>query len=175
MNSIRMRAAGVAALIFLTMPHPSMAAVEPGVEYPAGTKIDTPGTGVEFTIPAGWSGILPKGGTFFVLGSPEQQAYIFVMVENKTIEEAQGMLAQPLPLGNGLMLQPTSDIQRQGKTLFASYEVTGTDEPMTGYIQTWIGDGGLGVSYIAISAPDTATAVQDVLHKLSEETVLEQP
>lgn len=175
MISTSLRMAGGAVLFALVSLRPSIAAVEPGVEYPAGTMIDTPGTGVEFTIPQGWSGILPQGGTFFVLGSPEQRAYIFVMTGTKTVDEAKEMMARPLPLGNGLILQPAGKLHLEGEeTLSGNYTVEGAKQPLTGYVWTRVSDG-IGVTYVAISAPDTAAGVQDVVQKLSQETVLEQP
>lgn len=175
MNLNGMRLAAVAASLSLTITHVASAAIEPGVEYPAGTKVETPGTEVSFTIPEGWHGILPKGGTFFVLGSQAQQAYIFVMAKKETLAETRKTLEKSLPLGNGLVLQPTGKIQSDARTFSGNYSVTGSERPLTGYVHTRVGTGDIGVTYVAISAPETASDVQDVVHKLSEETTLGQP
>jgi hypothetical protein len=173
-NSIGLRTVGTAALLALIIGQSVWAAVEPGVEYAAGTRVDTPGTGVEFTIPQGWTGILPKGGTFFVLGSPTQKAYIFIIVEDKTLNETKEMMSKPLSLGNGLSLTPVGEIQSQGSALIGNYAVAGAKEPMAGYVEARITEGGKSVTHVAISSPETATGVQQVVHKLSEETVLEK-
>ncbi|MDQ3731574.1 MAG: hypothetical protein M3329_06425 [Pseudomonadota bacterium] len=171
---ITLRAAGLAAVLVLMMAQPVSAAVEPGVEYPAGTKIDTPGAGVSFIIPKGWSGMLPKGRTFFVLGSPAQKAYIYVLVDKMTMAEAQENMTTPVALGNGLRLQLASDIRQQGKVLAADYSVEGGEDPIAGYIETLVGEGGLGVGYLAVSSPDTISGVQHVVHQLIQGTTLDE-
>jgi hypothetical protein len=175
MSSMRTRMVGIIALLAFLIVETSPAAVKPGVKYPAGTKIDTPGTGVEFTIPQGWNGLLPHGGTAFVLGSPKRQAFIFVTVEKESIGQALDAMIQPPPASNGVMLKLTGEIQREGKTLFASYEVAGFDQPVAGYVLKRVRKGNIGVTYVAISSPETATGVQEVVHALSDETSLEKP
>jgi hypothetical protein len=171
---IILRAAALAVMLVLMMTQSASAAVEPGVEYPAGTKIDTPGAGVSFTIPKGWSGILPKGRTFFVLGSPAHKAYIYVLVESMNMAEAEENMTAPVSLGNGLSLQLASDIRQEGRVLSADYSVEGGEERIAGYIETLVGQGGLGVGYLAVSSPDTISGVQDVVHRLIQSTTLDE-
>jgi hypothetical protein len=165
----------MAALLSLCILHTAAATVQPGVTYPAGTRIDTPGTGVSFTIPKGWSGILPRGHTFFVMGSQPQKAYIFVLVEKKTVAQARAMMTDPVPLGGGLTLQPDGELVQQGTRLTGRYSVAGSREPMVGYVETHVSKRDLGVSYLAISAPKTADGVQKVVQALAEDTALESP
>jgi hypothetical protein len=160
-------------MLALTIMQSSAATVEPGVEYPAGTKVDTPGAGVEFTIPEGWTGVLPKGGEFFVLGSPTQKAYIFVIVEDKSMYEAKEAMRKPMSLGNGLSLMPLGDVQTEGGLLKGNYAVAGGKDPLKGYVEARI-EGAKSITHVAISAPETATGVQKVVHKLIEATVLEK-
>jgi hypothetical protein len=169
------RIAVAAALFSLAILRTTSAAIEPDVEYPAGTKVETPGTEVSFTIPEGWNGILPKGSAFFVLGSRAQKAYIFVMAKKETIAEAKKTLEKSLPLGNGIVLQPTGKTQSNGRTFSGNYSVTGAEQPLTGYVHARVGEGDIGVTYVAISAPETASRVQDIVLKLSEDTLLGQP
>lgn len=173
-SAISLRAAGLVAMFILAMMQPALAAVQPGVEYPAGTKIDTPGAGVSFTIPNGWSGILPKGRTFFVLGSPAQKAYIYVLVDTMTMAKAEENMTTPVALGNGLNLQLASDIRQEGRVLAANYSVEGGNEPIVGYIETLVGKDGLGVGYLAVSSPNTISGVQDVVHRLIQSTTLDK-
>jgi hypothetical protein len=174
-NATRLRAAGLAAILALMLAEAASAAVKPGVEYPAGTQVDTPGTGASFVIPEGWSGILPQGGTYFVLGSPAQKSYIFVLVQQMTMADAERNMTTPLSIGHGFTLVPTGDLQREGQVLSGRYSVEGGKEPMAGYIETLVDKGGLGVGYVAVSAPETASGVQKVVHQLVEETTLDQP
>lgn len=171
---LAMRTAVLAAVFALIILQPASAAVKPGVTYPGGTKVETPGAGISFTIPTGWSGMLPSGATFFVMGSKAQKSYIFVLVDKMTAAEALKNMTSPLPMGNGLTLQPAGKIRRDGETLVGDYIVEGAKEPLKGYIQTLVGDGGVGVGYVAISAPETVMDVQEVVHKLIEETTLDK-
>jgi len=174
MISIAMRMAGLAALLALTNAQATTAKlVAPEVEYPGGTRVEPPGHGVSFTIPEGWNGMLPKGVAFFVMGSQAQKAYVFALTDKLTQEKALSNMQQPLELGNGLTLQLQGKVQQQKDTLTANYDVVGTDNPLTGYVETLVGKGGTGVSFVAISAPETADGVVDVVHALIEDTSLQ--
>lgn len=173
MISIAMRMATLAALLALTTAQAAIAElVAPDVEYPGGTRVEPPGQDVSFTIPKGWSGMLPRGVTFFVMGSQAQKAYVFAIIDKLTQEKAIANMQKPLELGNGLTLQLQGDVHQQEHTLTGNYDVVGTDSPLTGYVETLVGKGGTGVSYVAISAPETAAGVVDVVHTLVEDTAL---
>ncbi|MGH8502434.1 MAG: hypothetical protein ACREVE_08160 [Gammaproteobacteria bacterium] len=173
MISIAARTTGLAALLALTMTQVARAEpVQPGVEYPGGTKVEPPGQEVSFTIPEGWKGILPQGATFFVMGSEAQKSYVFVIVDKLTQEKAMANMKKPLELGNGLTLQLNGNVQQQEDTLTGSYDVVGAGKPLKGYVETLVGKRGTGVSYVAIGAPETAASVVDVVHTLVENTAL---
>lgn len=147
--------------------------VQPGVEYPGGTEVEPPGRLVTFTIPEGWNGILPEGASFFVMGSEAQKSFVFVIVDKLTQEKAMANMKKPLELGNGMMLRLNGNVQQQEKTLTGNYDVVGADSPLKGYVETLVGERGTGVSYVAISAPETADGVVDVVHALVEDTALQ--
>jgi hypothetical protein len=174
MKLIRTKVAVLAALFALTILQPTSATMKPGVQYPEGTTVSTPGAGATFTIPKGWSGMLPSGTTFFVMGSPAKKSYIFVQVERMTASEAVENMTKPIALGGGMSLIPVGKIRIENKTLIGDYSVEGGKEPLKGYIEARRSDGGLAVRYIAISAPETAAGVRDVVHKLIEETTLDK-
>ncbi len=175
MRSIITRVAGgLAAVVALIVLQPASPAVKPGVEYPGGTRVDTPGTGASFTIPDGYTGILPHGATFFVMGSKANKSYIFMQVDQMTAEDALANMANPIPLGNGLTLVPTGKIRKDGQMLVSDYSVEGSQQPLKGYIEARVSGGGLGVRYIAISAPETAMHVHHIVHNLIQDTKLDK-
>lgn len=174
MNLLRAPLTALAGFLALLMSHAAMAEpVQPGVEYPGGTEVEPPGRLVTFTIPDGWKGILPEGATFFVMGSEAQKSYVFVIVDKLTQEKAMANMKKPLDMGNGLSLRLIGDLEQQEKTLTGNYEVVGAESPLKGYVETLVGERGTGVSYVAISAPETADSVQKVVHTLIEDTALQ--
>lgn len=174
MNPVRVPLTALAGFLALLISNTAMAEpVQPGVEYPGGTKVEPPGRQVSFTIPQGWKGILPQGATFFVMGSEAQKSYVFVIVDDLTQEKAMANMKKPLELGNGLELRLNGNVQQQEKTLTGNYDVVGANSPLKGYVETLVGGEGTGVSYVAISAPETAAGVVDVVHSLVEDTALQ--
>ncbi|HEX2237649.1 MAG TPA: hypothetical protein VHJ19_04675 [Gammaproteobacteria bacterium] len=175
MRSIIARVAGMAAVVVLMVLQSASAVVmKPGVEYSEGTRVDTPGTGASFIIPDSYTGILPHGATFFVMGSKVQKSYIFVQVDQMNAADALENMGNPYPLGHGMTLMPTGKIRKIDQMLVAHYSVEGSPQPLKGYIEARISDGGLSIRYIAISAPETATHVHGVVHNLIQDTELDK-
>ena len=106
-NNRKRRAPGIlaAALILSCTASAAGTELEIGKTYQGGTLIEAKTYGLSFTVPEGWSGLLPPGGTFFAM-TPDNRTFVFATAESGSVQEAQGSLGQPLPLGNGIQLQP---------------------------------------------------------------------
>ena len=102
--------------------------LEIGKTYEGGERIEAKAYGLSFTVPEGWSGLLPPGGTFFAM-TPDNRTFVFATAEPGSAQDAQGSLSQPLPLGNGIKLQPIGGPRIEGEGFAIDYSVLGASEP----------------------------------------------
>lgn len=126
------------------------ASLIPGQHYRGGEYVVEASLGIGFTIPPGWSGLLPQGSEFFLMAPADQAGTIFVGADELSLAEARRSMSQELPLGEGITLHPASELRQDGRRLSASYRVSGTAQPLISRATTVLGERGLGIYFIAV-------------------------
>lgn len=124
--------------------------LEIGKTYTGNTLIEAKAYGLEFTVPEGWSGLLPPGGTFFAM-TPDNKTFVFATAESGSAKEAQGSLSQQLPLGNGITLQPIGAPRIQGDGFAIDYNVLGAPEPFGSEGRAIVSDAGVIAGFIGVA------------------------
>lgn len=132
--------------------------LEVGKTYQGGTLIEAKAYGLSFTVPEGWSGLLPPGGTFFAM-TPDNRTFVYATAEPGSVQEAQGALGQPLPLGNGVKLQPIGSARPKGDGFAIDYNVLGAPEPHGGEGRAIVSETGVVAGFIGVAPQD---AVDDM-------------
>lgn len=127
--------------------------LEVGKTYTGKTLIESKAYGLAFTVPEGWSGMLPPGGTFFAM-TPDNKTFVFATAEPGSVNEAQRSLAQPLPLGNGITLQPMGAPRVDGDSFVIDYNVLGAPEPFGSEGRAVVSETGVIAGFIGV-APQT--------------------
>lgn len=136
--------------------------LEIGKTYQGGTLIEAKAYGMSFTVPEGWSGLLPPGGTFFAM-TPDNRTFVFATAEPGSVQEAQGSLSQPLPLGNGIKLQPIGSPRTEGNGFAIGYAVQGAPEPLGSEGRAVVGDNGVIAGFIGVAPKDAVEAMLTTL------------
>lgn len=140
--------------------------LEIGKTYTGGTLIEAKAYGLSFTVPEGWSGLLPPGGTFFAM-TPDNRTFVFATAEPGSIQEAQGSLGQPLPLGNGVKLQPIGAPRAEGDGFTIEYNVFGASEPSGGEGRAIVSETGVIAGFIGVSPQDAVDTMRATLDDLT--------
>lgn len=140
--------------------------LEIGKTYEGGTLIEAKAYGMTFTVPDGWSGLLPPGGTFFAM-TPDNRTFVFATAEPGSVQEAQGSLSQPLPLGNGINLQPIGSPRAEGNGFAIGYSVQGAPEPLGGEGRAVVGDNGVIAGFIGVAPKDGFEAMLTTLDNVT--------
>jgi hypothetical protein len=126
--------------------------IRPGVEYRGPKSLGAAELGVQFTLPKGWTGGLPPGAELFLIGSDGQQGRLLLLADELGMAEAKAQMSAPIEPGDGMVLTPLAPPQVKGRTLTADYRVSGTPQPLSGYVHTVIGKHGVGVAIIAVAS-----------------------
>lgn len=161
----------------LLVPASGAVAVElsPGVEYTGEVTLESAQHGVSFVLPAGWIGVLPPDGEYFVMRSQAFEAYILAGIEQMTIAEARRKMSQPIDVGDGVVLHPRGQVRARGSVLNAEYTIDGSSIPLVGRVRAVVGDHGWGAYFIAASGPPDAARLDVVIEGLSRSLTLRAP
>jgi len=142
--------------------------IEPGRIYAAGELVSDPELGLKLTIPAGWRGALAPDGESLRLQPEAGNGHIVVLADEMTEAEARQQLAQPVDLGDGIVLSPAGAAQEIATGhLSAAYKVGGAPSEFVGTVDVRLTQSGLGVAFILLSPPAEADAQRDALRELA--------
>ncbi len=148
--------------------------LEIGKTYQGGTLIEAKAYGMSFTVPEGWSGLLPPGGTFFAM-TPDNRTFVFATAEPGSVQDAQGSLTQPLPLGNGIKLQPIGSPRVEGNGFAIGYSVQGAPEPHGSEGRAVVGDNGVIAGFIGVAPKGAVEAMRSTLDDVTAGVGFEDP
>ncbi len=163
------------AVVALAATH-AAAQIEPGRIYTGGQQISDPETGLRLTLPDGWRGRLSPDGLSFLLESEEGGGYIVVLGDELTEAEARTQMAQPLDLGDGIVLTPAGPIQDVAAGhLSARYSVSGPPSEFVGTVDVRLTQSGLGVAFILLSPPPAAEVQREAMREFAFSLGVEAP
>jgi len=136
---------------------PAAGQIEQGRIYGGGETISDTASGLTLTLPDGWRGALSPDGESFVMESVTGGGYLLVIGDELDEAAARTQLAEPVDLGNGVVLTLDSEIREiaQGH-LSAQYRVAGAPAELEGTIDVRLTQSGLGVAFVLLSPPSSA-------------------
>jgi hypothetical protein len=150
--------------------------IQQGQQYAAGTLLESSQAGIALTVPAGWVAGWPQGSSMLVLARTDNQGSIFIYVDEFTASSAAQLMAQPVPLGNGVILSPKSaPATAADGSLSAEYTVSGTPQGLRGRIVTRIGTHGIGAAFIVVATASAYDGVQGTANSLAGSVRFSQP
>jgi hypothetical protein len=164
-------------LLFVVFSAPAPAAeIRQGQQYAGGTLLESSDAGIALRVPEGWHAAWPAGSEMLILAIPDGTGYIFVHVAEMNEGGATELMAQPVPLGDGIVLQPASSAGKDADGLIsARYRVTGAPQPWTAQIKTRIGPHGVGAAFVTLGEPEKFDAIATTARALALATQFDKP
>lgn len=146
------RLACCSLLVVALTASPAASQIEPGRVYNGGDQIRDPDSGLTLTLPDGWRGALAPDGASFQMEPLTADAFLVVIADLLTEEEARSQMTQPVPLGNGVVLTPAGEIREIAERhLSASYAVSGAPAELQGTVDVRLTQDGLGVAFVLLT------------------------
>lgn len=106
----------------LGLAEETVAEWEPGKLYRAGVRVSDPATGGSFVIPSEWEGRVPPGSDALLLGSERHAGVGVVALMARTDRaELKQKLSEPQDFGGEVILQLSSPLEEDDRTIRASY------------------------------------------------------
>lgn len=150
--------------------------IRQGQQYAGGTLLESAEAGVALQVPQSWQGAWPAGSGMLVLAAEDGTGYIFVHVAEMHEGGATELMSQPVPLGDGIVLQPQSTAAKDTDGLIsAPYRVTGTPQPWTAEIKTRIGPHGIGAAFVTLGRPADFESIATIARTLALTTEFTEP
>jgi len=142
--------------------------VQQGQLYTEGVYIESSQLGLGFTIPMRWQGVWPQGSDFFVLSRGDEQASMFLYIEQLSIADLKQVMAQVIPLDASLQLYPSSSLSMVDDLLVADYRVTPPQNDLSAHIDARVGENGLAVAVIVIAKQEVISRVNKTARKFAK-------
>jgi len=137
-----------------------------GVKYSENTSLLFDESGVSLTVPANYQGQTINDDTF-QLTSLDQSSTMLIQPHDQNVNTSVQDMSTTIDLGNGLYLQPLTEVSSDGDTLSARYEVYGSNEPSTAILLKKFRNETLGVFILAITQ---STNIENLVTSINELT-----
>jgi hypothetical protein len=146
--------------------------IEEGANYPGGTTLGVDVVGLQFRVPAGWSGQIQ--GEFFVMQEADGEGIIVLGTAELTLAEGEQLARESIDLGEGVVAIPATVPDVSGRTIRVGYDLRGNGlAERAGEPNDWdgvgvisIGDYGIGAVVLGLAPASSLSAVSTVLDSL---------
>jgi len=125
--------------------------------FESNTRIKLSSIGLMLTIPQEWKGNF-SDQIFFMEAA--NIGKIIIAPHDMNEEESRQAMSNTIDFGNGLFLQPNSQVNQQGNILSAEYEVLGAEQPSVGYVVKVTANNGNGYVVVAMAQQDQLAALK---------------
>jgi len=133
--------------------------------FEGNTRLKVSSKGMAFTIPQGWRGGVSENS---IALENTDVGYIVVVVDDDSEQQSRTIMSNTMDMGDGIFLQPNSQVSKQGNILFAEYEVYGTGKPTVGYVIKWFGDNGKGFAIIGVGLTNKKADLKSAVNAMSD-------
>ncbi|MGI9450866.1 MAG: hypothetical protein ACR2QH_09580, partial [Geminicoccaceae bacterium] len=99
---------------------------------------------------------------------PDNRTFVFATAEPGSVKEAQGSLSQPLPLGNGITLQPIGAPRVQEEGFVIDYNVLGAPEPLGSEGRAIVSETGVIAGFIGVAPQSGIDDMRRILDVITE-------
>ena len=148
----------------------SVAEWEPGKLYRAGVRVSDPTTGGSFVIPSDWEGRIPPGSDALLLGSDRHAGVgVVALMMGMDRSELKLKLAEPQDFGGEVILQLSSPIEEDDRTIRASY----LHGNVVGRACAVMGPEGRAIVFFLAGPTGDATLYERLLQELASSTTFE--
>lgn len=131
--------------------------------YSAHTLVESSPLGVAFTIPEGWIGMWPSGTETFVLETLQQDLTLILVFDTFSQSNIVEMMAEPIPLGEGIYLMPNATPTNQATHYENSYDVQGAGQLLDAFIAARTIRDGLSLASMLLGSTLTDKAIQQTV------------
>ncbi len=142
-------------MLSLFVAAPVSATAETLVEnkvYAGPVALEVPIHNVKVKLPGGFKGALPAGAEAFVMERADgSDGKIFVLIMKSTKAELESTLQGPLPMGQGIVLQPTAKLQNNKGLYTRSYNFPQAEGYNASVTARMVGDRAIGAVVMAPS------------------------
>lgn len=142
--------------------------VQPGQQYPAGTRVQFSVAKASFVIPNDWLGGLAPDGNAFMMGSNTKPGLLLATADLATsVEKLKKELSGPVPLDVQTVLTPKGPATVEGKTIRQTFTSQYGEQVFAGFAEAKVFPSGIGVGFFAVGPKAQAAYYKKLVGQLS--------
>lgn len=134
--------------------------------YQGKVALEVPAFGLGFEVPAGFTGVLPAGATWFHIGRDNEEGRVFLYADRVSKAEMRVVMGQPFPVADLAVLTPTSAVIEENGALVGDYQVRG-EAGYVGYAHVVTAPSGLSVALVAVAPSARIGAYKQLAKKIA--------
>lgn len=139
----------------------------PNKRYMGKAAVEVPAFGLGFEVPAGFTGVLPAGSTWFHVGRDNEEGRVFLYADRVSKAEMRVLMSQPFPVADLVVLKPSSPVREDKGALVGDYQVQG-EAGYTGYAHVVTAPSGLSVALVAVAPSARMGTYQELAKSLAK-------
>lgn len=155
--------------------------VQEGVNYPGSTILGVDEVGLQFRVPADWSGQIR--GEFFVMQEADGEGIIVLGTAELTLAEGEQLAKESIDVGAGVVAIPSTAPDISGRTIHVDYDLRGNGlAERAGDPNDWDGVGvisiggyGIGAVVLGLAPAPRLSAISTVVDGLVASLVFVEP
>ena len=150
--------------------------IQPGVQYPGGSRVKSSSLGVSFVIPEAWfGGILANNNTFTLVSNTQPGMVTAVSEYVRNIQTAARMLSEPLPLDENNHLFPSEAPKVEGNELRQAFQGQVEGKAAVGVARGLVHDTGVGIVFVGIGLAAQADLYRGLIDELAKSVEFTTP
>ncbi len=140
--------------------------------FESNTRIKISSIGLTLTVPQGWRGSMSDE---VFLMETDNIGSIVITSDNSNEEESRQIMSNTIDIGDGIFLQPNTQVNKEDNILWAEYEVFGAAQPTVGYIIKVMGSNDNGYLIVAIAPKNQLVALESAIETTVDSMSYFQP
>lgn len=138
----------------------------PNQRYQGKVALEVPAFGLGFELPAGFTGVLPAGATWFHIGRDNEEGRVFLYADHVSKTQMRALMSQPFPVADLAVLTPTSAVTEEKGALVGEYQVQG-EAGYVGYAHVVTAPSGLSVALVAVAPKARIGPYQELAKRIA--------
>ncbi len=160
----------VLLVIALLLAASSGALAEPLVpekRYRGESAVEVPALQLGFSVPAGFTGVLPSGSEWFHVGKDDEEGRVFLYADRAPKEQMRALMGAAFPVAGVVTLTPMSAVRDEGGALVADYSASDGRARYAAHVRVLTGKSGVSVAIVAVAPAERIERYKQLGKKLA--------
>lgn len=142
--------------------------LQSGHRYQGSVAIEVSTFGLGFQLPAGWTGINPRGTDWFHVGKDNEVGRVFIHATHSSQAQLRATMSQVFPVADAVLLTPRGPVAQEGRVLTGSYDASDGAQQFRAHVRVVSHPSGVSVAFVAVAPEGRLATYQRLARKIEQ-------